>query len=56
MSDLDTHSPKTYADACGFVTDTYHKDSNGLRQFMIGILVTVAAIFIVALVTLVNLN
>lgn len=56
MSDLNSQSSATYTDACGFVADTYHKDANSLRQFMMGVLVTIVVIFIVSLVSLVNIS
>lgn len=57
MSDLNgSNSSATYS-SCGFVADSYSKDTNStFRQFMLGILVTVIVIFIVLLVSLVNMK
>lgn len=56
MSDLNSNSSTTYT-SCGFVADSYPKEVNSpFRQFMLGILVTIILIFIVLLISLVNIK
>lgn len=57
MSDLnDANLSNTYS-SCGFVADSYPKEVNStFRQVMLGILVTIIVIFIVLLISLVNIR
>lgn len=57
MSELnDSNSNNTYS-TCGFVADSYPKEVNStFRQVMLGILVTIIVVFIVILITLVNMK
>lgn len=58
MSDLnETNSSTNTYSSSGFVADSYPKETNStFRQVMLGILVTVVVIFIVLLISLVNLS
>lgn len=57
MSDLNSNSSTTYTSG-GFITDSYTKseDSSPFRQFMLGILATTIVIFIILLISLVNIK
>lgn len=56
MSELNSSVSTTYTSS-GLMDDTFPKETNSIfRQFMLGILVTIIVIFIVVLITLVNIK